>query len=42
VISTLPGEKSGWLRNDLIERVRGNTTASVEHIEVDISETANV
>ena len=42
VISTLPGEKSGWLRNDLIERVRGNTTAEVEHIEIDVSETANV
>ncbi|HEV2756472.1 MAG TPA: hypothetical protein VG318_11935 [Actinomycetota bacterium] len=42
VISTLPGEKSGWLRNDLIERVRGATTASVEHVEVDVSETANV
>jgi hypothetical protein len=42
VISTLPGEKSGWLRNDLIERVRSATTASVEHIEVDVSETANV
>ena len=42
VISTLPGEKSGWLRNDLIERVRRNTTANVEHVEVDVSETANV
>ena len=41
VISTLPGQKSGWLRTDLIERVRGNTTAEVEHVEVDISETAN-
>ncbi len=42
VISTLPGAKSGWLRNDLIERVRGATTANVEHIEVELSETANV
>src|SRR5918997_3291630 len=42
VISTLPGEKSGWLRNDLIEPVRGATTASVEHVQVDVSETANV
>ena len=42
VISTLPGEKSGWQRQDLIERVRRNTTANVEHIEVDVSETANV
>ena len=42
VISTLPGEKSGWLRADLIERVRKNTVASVEHVEVDVAETANV
>jgi len=41
VISTLPGEKSGWLRNDLISRVRGATRAEVEHIEVEVEETAN-
>jgi hypothetical protein len=35
VISTLPGERSGWLRSDLISRVRGATGASVEHIEVE-------
>jgi hypothetical protein len=38
VISTLPGEKSGWLRTDLISRVRGATTAEVEHVEVELSE----
>ncbi len=42
VISTLPGAKSGWLRNDLIERVRNATTANVTHLEVDVEETANV
>src|SRR5215212_3575542 len=42
VISTLPGEKSGWLRSDLIERVRKNTTADVQHVEVDVAETASV
>lgn len=42
VISTLPGSRSGWLRSDLIERVRNATTANVEHIEVELSETANV
>jgi hypothetical protein len=36
VISTLPGERSGWLRSDLISRVRGATAARVEHIEVDL------
>ncbi|MBA3807399.1 MAG: hypothetical protein H0X28_03240 [Solirubrobacterales bacterium] len=35
VISTLPGERSGWLRSNLIERVRGATAARVEHIVVD-------
>src|SRR5215213_1264834 len=44
VISTLPGEKSGWLRSDLIERVRNATNAQLEHIQVDVSdaETAEV
>lgn len=32
VISTLPATKSGWLRSDLIERVRGATSAHVEHV----------
>jgi hypothetical protein len=36
VISTLPGERSGWLRANLIERVRGATPAKVEHVVVDI------
>ena len=32
LISTLPATKSGWLRADLIERVRQGTTAHVEHV----------
>ena len=36
VISTLPGERSGWLRTDLIERVRHSTSAKVEHVVVDL------
>ncbi len=35
VISTLPGERSGWMRSNLIERVRGATAAPVEHVVVD-------
>jgi hypothetical protein len=35
VISTLPGERSGWLRSRLIERVRGATSIPVEHVVVD-------
>lgn len=34
VISTLPGERSGWLRSNLIERVQGATSAKVEHVVV--------
>jgi hypothetical protein len=37
VISTLPGERSGWMRGDLIERVEHATPKPVEHIVVDLS-----
>ena len=40
VISTLPHERSGWLRANLIERVRHATSARVEHVEVDEEATA--
>ena len=33
VISTLPATKSGWLRSDLIERVREESHKPVEHVE---------
>ena len=36
VISTLPNERSGWLRANLIERVQGTTSARVEHVVVDV------
>jgi hypothetical protein len=36
VISTLPDERSGWLRSNLIERVRSATTVPVEHVVVDL------
>ena len=32
VISTLPETKSGWLRADLIERVRRYAACPVEHV----------
>ena len=35
VISTFPEERSGWLRADLIERVRSVTNRPVEHVVVD-------
>jgi hypothetical protein len=33
VISTLPNERSGWMRANLIGRVRSATAAPVEHVE---------
>jgi len=35
VISTLPNERSGWLRSNLIERVRAASRVPVEHVVVD-------
>jgi hypothetical protein len=36
VISTLPDERSGWLRANLIERVQSATSAPVERVVVDL------
>jgi hypothetical protein len=36
VISTHPATRSGWLRSDLIERVRRSTATPVEHVVVDL------
>lgn len=38
VISTFPGSRSGWLRNDLIERIQASTALPVEHVVVNPSE----
>jgi hypothetical protein len=32
IVSTFPGQKSGWLRRDLIERLRSDTGLPLEHI----------
>jgi hypothetical protein len=32
IISTFPRERSGWLRADLVERVRSATGKPVEHL----------
>ncbi len=36
VVSTHPAQSSGWLRRDLIERIRNATGLPVEHVVVDI------
>jgi hypothetical protein len=35
IISTLPATRSGWLRSDLISRVRKASNIEVEHVEAD-------
>jgi hypothetical protein len=32
IVSTLPGERSGWLRRDLVQRLRKDTGLPVEHV----------
>ena len=32
IISTFPGQKSGWLRKDVVERIREATRLPVEHV----------
>lgn len=39
VISTHPAERSGWLRADLVERVKRATPVPVEHVVVDLDAT---
>jgi hypothetical protein len=36
IVSTFPGARSGWLRRDLLGRLRTDTKLPVEHVEVDV------
>ncbi|HEX3434553.1 MAG TPA: hypothetical protein VHT25_10880 [Solirubrobacteraceae bacterium] len=40
VISTLPDQRSGWMRSNLIERVQHMTSVPVEHVVVDLQPSA--
>ena len=42
VISTLPGDRSRWVRTDLVERVTKATRAHVEHVQTDVPVHASV
>ena len=36
IVSTFPDARSGWLRRNLLERLRNDTKLPVEHVEVDV------
>lgn len=36
IVSTFPGARSGWLRRDLLQRLRDDAKLPLEHIEVDV------
>jgi hypothetical protein len=36
IVSTFPGERSGWLRRDLLERLRTDAKLPLEHVVVDV------
>jgi hypothetical protein len=38
IVSTFPSARSGWLRRDLLGRLRNDAKVPVEHIEVDVPE----
>ena len=38
IVSTFPGERSGWLRRNLLERLRADAKLPVDHVEVAESE----
>jgi len=38
IISTLPYARSGWLRRDLVGRIRQYARIPVEHVIVDLNE----
>jgi hypothetical protein len=37
IVSTFPGEKSGWLRRDLVSRLRKETNVPVQHVVSDVN-----
>jgi hypothetical protein len=38
IVSTFPGERSGWLRRDLVGRLRAESGLPVEHVVVEPAE----
>lgn len=40
IVSTFPGERSGWLRRDVVERLRRDAGVPVEHVTADLPSAA--
>jgi hypothetical protein len=39
IVSTLPNARSGWMRRNIVERLKSDTKLPVDHVEVDVPET---
>ena len=39
IVSTFPGERSGWLRRDLVGRLRSDAGVPIQHVVADLSST---
>jgi hypothetical protein len=37
IVSTFPGARSGWLRRDLLGRLRSDTKLLVDHVESEMA-----
>ena len=40
IVSTFPGERSGWLRRDLVERLKRDANVPVDHVVADLPSAA--
>jgi hypothetical protein len=36
IVSTFPGERSGWLRRDLVGRLRADAGVPIQHVVADL------
>jgi hypothetical protein len=41
IVSTFPNERSGWMRRNLVERLRNDTKLPVEHVQSDVPATVS-
>jgi hypothetical protein len=41
IVSTFPNERSGWMRRNLVERLRNETKLPVEHVQSDVPATVS-